>query len=241
MDAALDQFPVWTADGRRIVFGSQRAGGVSNLWWQLADGTGAAERLAVSDRQQLPTGIAPDGTLVFYGQTPSTGCDLMRLTLDGARRISPLLQTPADERNGIVTPDGHWLAYESDGSGRYEIHVRPFPNTDDGQWQVSSAGGTRPLWSRNGKELFFLGSDGRLMGAPVEASSTVWNAGTPAKLHEKVYYGAQLSSGRSYDVSPDGRRFLMITTTEGAATDQAQVIVVQHWDEELKRLVPTRR
>jgi serine/threonine-protein kinase len=241
MDAAMDQLPVWTPDGRRIVFGSQRAGGVANLWWQMADGTGAAERLTTSDRQQLPTGMAPDGTLVFYGQTPSNGRDMMRLTLTGARAISPLLQTPADERNGIVSPDGHWLAYEGDGSGRYEIYVRPFPNTDGGQWMVSSGGGNRPLWSRNGKELFFLGSDGRLMGTSVEATSTVWNADTPAKLLEKLYYGAQTSAGRTYDVSADGRRFLMITTTEGAAMDQAQVIVVQHWDEELKRLAPTGR
>ena len=132
---------MWTPDGRRIIFSSNR-GGQLNLWWQAADGTGAAERLTTSSNAQFPTGITPDGTAVVFNEaTPTMGRDLLQLALDGTRRVTPLLQTKFDERNGIVSPDGRWLAYESNSSGSFEIYVRPFPNVGGGQWQVSTAGG----------------------------------------------------------------------------------------------------
>jgi serine/threonine-protein kinase len=180
---------------------------------------------------------------VFSEVTPTMGFDLLQLALDGTRRVTPLLQTKFDERNGIISPDGRWLAYESNSSGPFEIYVRPFPHVSGGQWQVSTAGGTRPLWARSGKELFYVAVDGALMRVPVEASGATWNAGAPMKLLEGRYYtGDGASGGRAYDVSPDGQRFLMI---KAPATDAnvapPALIVVQHWDEELKRLVPTTR
>jgi Tol biopolymer transport system component len=239
-----DLNPVWTPDGRRIIFASDRAGGVLNVWWQAADGTGAAERLTTGSNSQLPSGIAPDGTqVVLYGVIPTMGRDLLRLALDGSRRVTPLLQTKFEERNGLVSPDGRWLAYESDSSGRLEIYVRPFPNAGGGQWQVSTGGGTAPLWARSGKELFYLAPDGALLRVPVEASGATWNAGTPTKLLEGRYYtpGGAATVGRTYDVSPDGQRFLMIKAPGADATAAPpSVIVVQHWDQELKRLVPTK-
>ena len=243
LEPGVNQYPVWTPDGRRIIFTSDRAGGVANLWWQAADGTGAAERLTTSSNAQVPTGISPDGTqVVFTEPTPTMGRDLLRLALDGSRRVTPLLQTKFDERNGIVSPDGRWLAYESDSSGRFEIYVRPFPNAGGGQWQVSTGGGTRPLWARSGKELFFFGPDGALMRVGVEASGATWNAGTPTKLLEGRYFtGGGVNTGRTYDVSPDGQRFLMIKAPGAdSAAAPPSIIVVQHWDEELKRVVPTR-
>ena len=154
---------MWTPDGRRIIFSSNR-GGQFNLWWQAADGTGAAERLTTSSNAQFVTGITPDGTaVVFFETTPTMGRDLLQLALDGTRRVTPLLQTKFDERNGIVSPDGRWLAYESNSSGSFEIYVRPFPNVGGGQWQVSTAGGRQPLWARSGKELFYVGADGALL------------------------------------------------------------------------------
>ena len=135
-----DWFPVWTPDGRRIVFSSNRGGGQFNLWWQAADGTGAAERLTTSSHAQFVTGITPDGTRSCWEVGSTTGFDLLQLALDGTRRVTPLLQTKFDERNGIVSPDGRWLAYESNSSGSFEIYVRPFPNVGGGQWQVSTAG-----------------------------------------------------------------------------------------------------
>ena len=241
LDPGQDQFPLWTPDGRRIIFSSNRGVGQPNLWWQAADGTGAAERLTTSSNAQFLNGISPDGTAAVFNETmPTMGRDLMQVTLDGTHRETPLLQTKFDERNGIVSPDGRWLAYESNSSGTFEIYVRPFPNVGGGQWQVSTAGGRQPLWARSGKELFYFGADGALLRVPVEASGATWNAGTPMKLLEGRYYTGT-GSGRAYDVSPDGQRFLMIKAPGGDSTASSpSVIVVQHFDEELKRLVPTR-
>jgi len=150
------------------------------------------------------------------------------------------LQTKFDELNGIVSPDGRWLAYESNSSGSFEVYVQPFPNVGGGQRQVSTAGGRQPLWARSGQELFYVGGNGALLRVPVEASGATWSAGTPMKLLEGRYVtGGTL--GRTYDVSPDGQRFLMIKApvTDASAAPPA-LIVVQHWDEELKRLVPTK-
>ena len=180
--------------------------------------------------------------VVFDELTPTMGRDVLQIALDGTRRVTPLLQTTFDERNGIVSPDGRWLAYESNSSGSFEIYVRPFPNVDGGQWLVSTAGGRQPLWARSGKELFYVGADGALLRAPVEASGTTWNAGTPMKLFEGRYVTGSGTLLRTYDVSPDGQRFLMIKAPgTDAGTAVPALIVVQHWDEELKRLVPATR
>jgi len=241
LDPGQDWFPAWTPDGRRIVFSSNRGGSFS-LWSQAADGTGAAERMTTSSHVQFVTGITPDGTAVVFSEaSPTMRGDLLQLALDGTRRVTPLLQTRFDERNGIVSPDRRWLAYESNSSGSVEIYVRPFPNVGGGQWEVSTTGGTRPLWARSGKELFYVGADGALLRVPVEASGSTWSAGTPTKLLDGRYYaGDGASGGRAYDVSPDGQRFLMIKTPGTHAGPAPALIVVQHWDEELKRLVPTK-
>ena len=237
-----DGLPVWTPDSQRIIFSSDRAGGVTNVWWQAADGTGAAERLTTSSNHQWTTGIAPDGSaVVFTQEAPTMGRDLLRLALDGSRRVTPLLQTKFEERNGVVSPDGRWLAYVSNSSGRFETYVRPFPNADR-QWQVSTGGGRTPIWARNGKELFYLGLDGALLRVGVEASGATFNAGTPTKLLDGRYFTTGPgAAGQSYDVSPDGQRFLMIKAPDADATAALpSLIVVRHWTEELKRLVPTK-
>jgi serine/threonine-protein kinase len=241
LDPGQDSYPVWTPDNRRIIFSSNRGIGQPNLWSQAADGTGAADRLTTSSNAQFLNGITPDGTAVIYNETtPTMGRDLLQVALDGTRRVTPLLQTKFDERNGTISPDGRWLAYESNSSGSFEIYVRPYPHVADGQWPVSTTGGRQPLWARSGKELFYLGADGALLRVPVEARGATWNAGTPMKLLEGRYYTG-IGSGRSYDVSPDGQRFLMIKAPGGetGATPPA-LIVVQHWEEELKRVVPTK-
>jgi serine/threonine-protein kinase len=245
IEPGLDQSPVWTPDSRRLIFSSNRAGQL-NLWWQAADGTGPAERLTTSSITQNPTGSAPDGTaVVFYENTLTMGGrDLMRLALDGTRKVTPLVQTKFDEQNGGVSPDGRWLAYQSDSSGRFEIYVRPFPNVSAGQWLVSTAGGRQPLWARSGKELFYVGPDSLLMRVSVEARGATWNAGTPIQLFEGRSFFFNIGNatfGRTYDVSPDGQRFLMIKAI-GAdpATAPPNIIVVQHWVDELKGLVPTK-
>jgi eukaryotic-like serine/threonine-protein kinase len=242
LDPRQDWHPVWTPDSRRIVFSSDR-GGPLNLWWQAADGGGEAERLTTGRNVQFASAIKPDGTAALFNEaTPTMGSDLLQVTLDGTHRVTSLVQTRFDERNGIVSPNGRWLAYQSDSSGQTEIYVQPFPSVGGGHWPVSTAGGSQPLWSKNSKELFYVGANRTLMGVPVQAIGTTWNNGTPTQLLEARYVTAAGSSGgRTYDVSSDGQRFLMI---KGPANDAGApppaLIVVQHWDEELKRLVPTK-
>jgi eukaryotic-like serine/threonine-protein kinase len=160
---------------------------------------------------------------------------LMLVTLDQSHLVQPLLQTPFLERNVEISPDGRWVAYEADETGRFEVYVRPFPEVNSGTWRVSTAGGSRPLWARNGTELFYLDPRGALMAVAVDRGST-WRAGTPTRILEPRYFaGAGGIGGRTYDVSPDGQRFLMIRPASGSAPN---IIVVQNWQEELKRLVP---
>ena len=239
----VDWFPLWTPDGRRIVFTSNDDdGGRVSLFWMAADGTGKPERLTSGDLHYA-TGFSPDGTHVVFSQVTQTARgDVLTVSLEGDHRVQPLLQTPFDEQEGTISPDGRWIAYESDSSGAPEIYVRPFPAVAGGQSQVSTAGGRRPLWARDGQELFYqapsIGPTSTLMRVPVEARGTVWNAGTPVALFQGRYFTG--TQGRAYDVSPDGRRFLMIKEAGDDRGDaRPQIIVVQHWIEELKRLVPT--
>jgi serine/threonine-protein kinase len=237
-DPGADWYPVWTPDGTRLIFDSARAG-AQNLFWQAADGAGPAERLTEAQNIQLPYSVSPDGNRIVFRTNTGTS-DLAILTLGQNRRVEPLIQTPFNELNAEISPDGRWLAYESDESGQSEIYVRPFPNVAGGRWQVSTGGGTRALWARNGQELFYLTLAGTLMSIRSEAVTT-WTAGAPTRLFEGSYYfGGGGASGRTYDVASDGR-FLMIKPAGTAQQAATSVIVVQNWFEELKRRVPTSR
>jgi len=237
-DPGEDQHPLWTRDGKGIIFSSNRSG-VFNLWRQAADGTGEPEQLTKNSEPEFATGITPDGTAIvfFRNNLGTTGRDVLQLALDETHRVTPLVDTPVHETEGTVSPDGRWLAYESTLTGSKEIYVRPFPDVKGPETRVSTAGGTRPLWAPSGKELFYVGVDGSLLQVSVEAKGVTWNNRAPIKLFERRYYVPR-NSGRSYDVSLDGQRFLMI---KGAGTDASPALVlVQHWDEELKRLVPKK-
>jgi serine/threonine-protein kinase len=245
-------------DGRHLVFSSVRSGGAQNLFVQAADGTGSANRLTENDNNQNATGITPDGTHAVLNElTRDRARDLKVLLLRASAGASPappvaatsgtpatpavvpLIETRFEERGGVVSPDGRWLAYESNSSGRFDVYVRPFPAVGNGQWQVSTSGGAQALWSRNGRELFYVAPDGSLMTVPVEPRSEGWSGGTPRKLLEPGYYrGGDVWVSRHYDVSPDGQRFLMIKEGGGDAATAQDIIVVQNWTEELKRLVP---
>jgi Tol biopolymer transport system component len=239
---ALDGHPAWTPDGRRLAFSSERAG-ARNLYWQAADGRGAVEKLTDSPNVQSAGAVSPDGTLLTFTETAAkTGEDVMQVELHGTHRVTPLVQTPFTERNGILSPDGRWLAYEANDSGQFEVYVRPFPDVNGGHWQVSTGGGTRPLWARNGQELFYLSPAGALMRLGVERGPS-WAATTPTLLIKDGYFTvANGFPSRSYDISPDGQRFLLIKAGGGSEQAAAPIslIVVQHFDEELKRLVPTK-
>jgi serine/threonine-protein kinase len=244
IDPGRDQVPVWMPDGRRVVF-SSHAGGYAGIW-QATDGTSTTEPLTQSTTgtSQRPSAVSADSTRVLFSQAvPATASDVMMLTLEKDRRVEPLVRTPFIEQNAEISPDGRWLAYESNDSGQFQISVRPFPDVNKGRSQVSTGGGTQPLWARSGQELFYLAPTGALMSVRVERGAA-WTAGTPTKLIDAPYYGEDgISSARSYDVSPDGKRFLMIKQGGGADKHPAptSLVVVQNWFEELKRLVPTTR
>jgi Tol biopolymer transport system component len=163
--------------------------------------------------------------------------DLTLLPMDGKGRSTPLVPTPFAEGLAEISPDGRWLAYRSNESGQDQIYVRPFPDVNSGRWQVSPGGGTRPLWARSGRELFYFDGAGALTTVPI-ATTQACSTGNPTKLFDERYYSAV--SARSYDVSPDGQRFLMIKdvpTDQGAAAS-AGMVVVLNWLEELKARLP---
>src|SRR5262245_49983461 len=167
--------------------------------------------------------------------------DVMQATLTGTHTVAPLVQTPAAERNGTVSPDGRWLAYEANDSGSLEIYVRPYPDVASGRWQVSTGGGTRPLWSRDGRELFYVSPAFALMRVGVERAAS-WAATTPTTLLKdgSLVTPGQQNVGRSYDVSPDGQRFLVVRPVSAPNAPPPQLVVVQHFDEMLRRLVPAK-
>ena len=231
-DPALDIRPVWTPDGTRIVFASTR-NGVRNLYWKAADGTGDVERLSTNTNNQIPLSFSPDGrTLVFTAFRDSF--DVGTLSMDGDQMVDWLLEGEYDEGHAEVSPDGRWLAYMSAESGQQEVYVGPFPNVDEARWQISTNGGSSPLWGPGGRELFYLQGTGVLLAVTVETDPT-FNPGNPALVFEGPYHRDGFAQG--YDVSLDGQRFLMIKERTDAF-DVSQIIVVQNWLEELKRLVP---
>jgi Tol biopolymer transport system component len=252
LEPTFEQYGVWTPDGKTVIYASSRLGGPSaprSLFRRPAVGTGTAEQLIQGTVAQFPSSVTPDGTaLIFRAETPPAkvgtrpGSDLVLLPLDSEHRTRPLLATPFDELNAEVSPDGHWLAYESNESGRLEIYVRPFPNVDVDKRQVSSNRGTQPLWARNGRELFYE-SMGSLMRVPVKTGAT-FERGTPEKVFHWPYLSREPGQGlgRMYDVSADGQQCLRIKESSGAEEHPptARIILVQNWSEELKRLVPTK-
>ncbi len=239
--AYIDFYPVWSPDGARIVFDSNRSGAY-DLYQTPANGAvGDAQPLLRSGQVKIPgfpTSWSPDGRFLLYtSSTPQTGDDLWVLPMVGAHTPSVFLKTPFDEAWGVFSPDGQWVAYQSNESGRFEIYVRPFhpPGAQDSdaasgamQWQVSTAGGVDPMWQPNGKEINYLDPSGAMMAAPITVSAARLVAGTPVKLFQtRILGGGEgAESARQYDIAPDGR-FLIDTLSESAA---APITLIQNWN-----------
>ncbi len=223
----------WSPDGRSVAFSAKREG-AWNIYWQAADGTGSAERLTQGTKVELPNSFSPDGKRLLFITPDTTPRDIGIVNVEGDHRTELLIHTPFDEINGSFAPDGRWMAYQSNESGRYEFYVRPFPDVNAGRWQISVNGGTRPVWARNGRELFYLAAPGKVMSVPVQRVPT-FSAGNPQMSFEGPYPAP--NDGVTYDVSPDGKRFLMIKLAQPSGTSPAppQLVVVLNWFEELKR------
>jgi serine/threonine protein kinase len=232
--------PAWTPDGKRLAFQSNKEGSALNLFWLLADGSGGLERLTTSEYIQAPSSWSPDGQLLaFVEANPSTQRDIwvLRMSDPGApgqaRKAQPFLRTQFDEAAPRFSPDGRWLAYISNESGRYEIYVQPYPGPG-GKWQISTEGGTEPVWNPNGRELFYRSGD-KMMAVDI-ATQPSFAAGKPRMLFEGSYLPTA-GTIQNYDVTHDGQRFLMLKANEQAQAP-VQINVVLNWFEELKRRVP---
>jgi Tol biopolymer transport system component len=222
---------VWTPDGKRVAYRNNRAG-KWNLFWRPSDGSGPEERLTTADNTQNGDSFSPDDQLLAFDEADrATGSDIWVFRLSD-RRAQPFIQTPANESFAQFSPNGLWLAYQSDESGGSEVYVQPYPGPG-GKWRVSAGGGALPRWNLNGRELFYVNGD-RMMAVDIITSPT-FSAGAPKMLFEDQDLS---NTPLDWDVSPDGQRFLMVKPVEHqqAAT---QVNVVLKWFEELKQKLPT--
>jgi eukaryotic-like serine/threonine-protein kinase len=223
----------WSPDGKWVAFGTDRSG-PRNLFWQLADGSGKAERLTTNETAQsdVAGGWSPDGqTLAYESLVPGAGYDLWVYRLTD-HKTQPFLQTRFNEISPRFSPDGHWLAYASDESGRLEIYVQPYPGPG-GKWQISTDGGTEPVWARNG-ELFYRNGD-KMMAVETNTKSN-FSADNPKLLFERHY--ATYNTMPAYDATSDGQRFLLAKT---AGQGPQEINIVLNWNEELKQKVPAGR
>ena len=232
-DEGVDDFPLWTPDSARVVFRSRREGG--GLFWKAADGTGQVERL--KEGLARPYAWAADGRLIFQQAQ-----DIGVLTMEGERTVEMLLDAEFTEVDPALSPDGRWLAYLSMETGTPLIYVQPFPNIDDGQWNVSLSVGVDPVWSPDGRELFYRGRTD-LMVAQIETEPT-FSSRTPEPLFSLSGYGigGGAATGRRFDVAPDGDRFIVRKPgTAGQTSDDEPfngLIFVQNWHQELLERVP---
>jgi len=231
---ARNFWPLWTPDGKRVTFSSNRLGPWA-LFWKPADGSVGEELLLAKEYNQIGESWSPDGQMLAFHEThPTTAMDIWVLPLQGERKPRPFLRTPFIEGAAAFSPDGRWLAYSSNESGRFEVYVKPVRGAG-GPWQISTEGGREPVWARNGRELFFLNAD-KMMAVDIRTEPT-FAPGKPRLLFEGQYVEASGRFRARYDVAPDSQRFLMVKQSEQTAAP-TQLNVVLNWFEELKGRVP---
>jgi serine/threonine-protein kinase len=242
--------PVWTPDGRRIVFSSNRSSDSVNLFWQRADGSGDVQRLTESKNNQLAGSWHPNGKLLaFTEQNAASNGDLMILSMDGDESSGwkpgtskPFLNTSFNEQEPMFSPDGRWLAYFSNESGSSEVYVRPFPGPG-GRWPISTGGGAYPRWSKNGRELFYrTPSEGneQIMVVTYTAEGDVFRADKP-RLWSSTAIGIRPRLG-NFDLHPDGERVAVAPVSDPRLfAKQDKVVIIFNFFDDLRRLAPVAK
>jgi dipeptidyl aminopeptidase/acylaminoacyl peptidase len=241
-----DRMPRWTPDGQYVTFVSRR-GGDLDLFRRRADNTGEAELLLDYERSLAQGFYSPDGEWLVLRTTGRTGVrggrDILGLRPGIDTVPVPLVATEADEQGPALSPDSRWLAYVSDETGRDEVYVCPFPDTDRGKWKVSDGGAGQPLWAHSGQELFFISDDHEMVVAEIHTGPP-FSVGQQRVLFEVgIPYWGRAAVG-SYDIAADDQRFLMsrlAIRTERDAGGSPRIILVQNWFEELKEKLGERQ
>lgn len=233
MTMGSSQAPVWTGDGRRLAYRGTR-NGFRNVYWKSVEGDNAEQQLTNSENNQTPGSFSPkDQQLAYTDIDLITGGDIWVLGFDESRNRTEFRKTAAFETGPVISPVGRWLAYSSGESGQREIYVLPFPGPGGKKYQISTDGGSEPVWSRDGSQLFYR--NGNKMMAVGVTTQPDFTASTPRFLFEGQYEFSDTGHA-GYDVAPDGR-FLMIQPLEPAQA-ATQINLVLHWFDELKRLAP---
>ncbi|MGH7452130.1 MAG: TolB family protein, partial [bacterium] len=221
-----NSFPVWTSDGRSVTFYSNQDS-AGNTFVQSADGGGEPKQLTQNKTRQFPSSWSPDGKLLAFYED----YDIYLLSMNGESKRHPFASTRFAEFHPAFSPDGRLIAYTSDEQGQYDVYVQPCPQTEE-KWRISTEGGEEPVWSRSSHELFYRNR--RKWMAVSYNTNPKFSVELPGVLFEGDYVNV---AGRSYDVSPDGQRFLLLKSSEEPSR-QTQLNVVTNWFEELKRKAP---
>jgi Tol biopolymer transport system component/predicted Ser/Thr protein kinase len=234
---------VWAPDGKHLALASANNG--FNISWVRSDGAGSIVNLLKSADEIVPWSFSPDGRrLAYFEYTPGAGFNLWTLPLDLSDpdhpkpgKPEPFLSTPANEALPLFSPDGRWIAYRSNESGSDEIYVRPFPNANEGKWQISSGGGLIAFWSKNGHELFYETADNRIMAVDYTVHGSSFVPGKPRLWYDKPLFSVRVSN---LDLAPDGKRFAVLAQPESApgAASPARVTFLFNFFDELRRRIP---
>jgi len=228
-----DWNPSWSTDGSRIVFASAGQGGTAHIHTKSATGAGNEDLVFQSDSNEIPTDWSPNGRYITFSRT-KTGGGVDLWVLDATeKKASPFIESRFDKAQSKISPDGRFIAYTTNDSGMYQIVVQSFPDPTGGKWQITSQGGIEPKWRHDGRELYYLGLDGKLMAVSIKGEKTI-EAGTPTVLFDTplTVVRGQLPRTHRYDVAPDGR-FLIAVPKASAATPP--IIAVMNWTAGLEK------